>query len=168
MIPRKCVLPTFKEKSCLCCGQRKWCHTNMDPTHTYSRVSWPKYGGSSSLHLPALNVKTAWNRGGNSDRLLWSSLVNSYWTPHPSSTYPARPPTILPREQALMASFIPSLWRELMCGVPPFPYQPPIGIPLWSAVSPQPPPFALISISIWSVHWTLTPHRQEFYFTSWF
>lgn len=108
--------------------------------HTYSRVSWPKYVGSSSLHLPVLDVKTAWNRGGHSDRLLWGSLVNSYWTPPPPSPYPARPPTILPREQALMASFIPSLWRELMCGVlPPFPYQPPIGIPLWSAVSPPTP-----------------------------
>lgn len=51
--------------------------------HTYSRASWTKYVGSSSLHLPVLNVKTVWNRGGHSDRLLWGSLVNSYWTPPP-------------------------------------------------------------------------------------
>lgn len=115
-----------------------------------------KYVVGSCLHLPVLSVKAARNRGGHSDRLLWCSLVNSYWTP--SSPYPARPPTILLSETALMASFIPSLWRELMCRVPPllpFPYQPPIGI---SQCCPQPPLSVLISISIWSVHWTLTPH----------
>ena len=61
--------------------------------HTYSRVSWPKYVGSSSLHLPALDVKTAWNRGGHSDRLLWGSLVNSYWTPLSSLLALSSPPT---------------------------------------------------------------------------
>lgn len=48
-----------------------------------------------------------------------------------------------------------------MCRVPPpllpFPYQPPVGI---SQCCPQPPLFAPISITIWSVHWTLTPHRR--------
>lgn len=113
-----CFDKVFKEKSCvLLCWQMKNRPHKHGP-HTHFRVSWPKYVGSSSLHLPALDAKTAWNRGGHSDRLLWGSLVNSYWTPPSSSPYPARPPTILPREQALMASFIPSLWRELMCGVP--------------------------------------------------
>lgn len=130
----------------------------MDPTHTLEHHEWWTVVGSC-LHLPVLSVKTARNRGGHSDRLLWCSLVNSYWTPSSSSSpYPVRPPTILLREPALMASFIPSLWRELMCRVPPplpFPYQPPIGI---SQCCPQPPLLVLISISIWSVHWTLTPH----------
>lgn len=44
----------------------------------FLRVSWLNCVGSSSLHLPALGVRTAWNRGGHSDRLLWGSLVNSY------------------------------------------------------------------------------------------
>ena len=106
--------------------------------HTCSRVSPPKHHCSSSLHLPVLDVKTAWNRGGHSDRLLWGSLVNSYGTPRAFFPALSSPPThysLLPREQALMASFIPSLWQELMCGVlPPFHRNSPVE---WS-VAPSP------------------------------
>lgn len=118
-------------------------HTNTDPTRTPEHREPNTCVGSSSLHLPVLGVKTVWNRGGHSDRLLWGSLVNSYSTP-PLLSFLAlsSPPThYTPQRAGLNGLVYPLSLTGTNVWTPPshFPYQPPIGIPPWSAVSAPTP-----------------------------